>query len=130
MPETRYAEPTISASRVASKGLMGVGAVVLLVAAVLLITKQLRGPTLFKETRYIFVGRTVAEETARLLGNKGQIVAIGFDYKGKQAQVATETEAFLNQTKKLGIAVSGVELQDPDALAQGQRMLPGDIYLA
>ncbi len=113
-----------------SKGMTGVGAVILIGVAAALIYKQLRGPRLFMQERYIFIGQKVADETARLLNNSGRIVVIGFDYKGQPDQVVTETDAFLKAIKKRGIAVAGVELQDPVALAQGQKFLPGDIYLS
>lgn len=113
-----------------SKGLTGVGAVVLIGAAAVLMYKQLRGPRLFLEERYVFIGQKVADETARLLNYKGRIVVISFDYKGQPDQVVTETDAFLREIQKRGITVAGVELQDPVALAQGQKFLPGDIYLA
>jgi hypothetical protein len=88
------------------------------------------GPSLFKAGRYAYAGRVVAEETGRLLGKTGQIVVVSLDYRGQQAQLATETDGFLQAIKGQGITVAGKELEDPVAFANGQKMLTGDVYLA
>jgi len=125
-PPRSEPRPALARSRI----LVALVAVILLGVAVRSLFKQLQGPSLFMGKRYALVGRIVAGETARLLDKTGQIVVVGFDYRGKPEQVVTETDAFLQEIKKQGITVAGTELQDPVALKQGEKMLPGDTYLA
>ncbi len=84
---------------------------------------------------YLAVGQVAAEETAKLLGNKGKIVIVVQDtsqFKTKNSPSDVQIETFKETIKKQGgISVSGTETVKIDMMAMhGPEMgLPGDLFV-